>query len=469
MRMCKVVSKCHSHHHHRVLLTSIWPIIDRTCRRLRITFYLDINSSNNRDIQATQIFIAQQLSMIDANLADFILKCYVPDESFWSRPGTLSQKTEAARSTYRFDPERFSYYEHNPIVRQQLLQECWDIVAKYGCAQTLDIARQVSTLTGVRAERQNVSKARKTGNKLFIEAARHDKRARQDRVKAVTRSGNGESGLWGTSFESGMKKIQDVVSRCSVDSFPVLVIPDAAVDGMKAKLSPPASQRLFPGTITIPERSMSIKQAAAESSQSKHSPDAPGRRYYYTDACLTKSHSMGVAVAWKDYQPDGTSDWAARGCTIHSSREQKTNSGQAEAWAIWLALQMIIEKATSDKAVTENQDPANRLGPCTHAVIYTDSTSELYHLTDGWKVFEAIARGGLDARTFLARACIIRQAHELQSLGVAVELRWVKGHAKVPGNELADRVAAKAARIGEDLPVPKTPRVARRLYYDWLS
>lgn len=39
---------------------------------------------------------------------------------------------------------------------------------------------------------------------------------------------------------------------------------------------------------------------------------------------------------------------------------------------------------------------------------------------------------------------------ELQKLGVAVELRWVPGHADVEGNERADRVANLARRFGPD-------------------
>ena len=98
----------------------------------------------------------------------------------------------------------------------------------------------------------------------------------------------------------------------------------------------------------------------------------------------------------------------------------------AEAWAIWQALEITLEKAHTDRACVKPRDP------CSVVVIYSNCITVLR------RIGNHMPGGGVVVQN------IITQSIKLKRLGVEVQLHWVPGHRNIPGNELADLVAKKA-------------------------
>lgn len=124
----------------------------------------------------------------------------------------------------------------------------------------------------------------------------------------------------------------------------------------------------------------------------------------------------------KTHLQDWVSLWAAKGYRICGALDQV----DAEAWAIWQALEIVLEKVFADRKCVTPQDPGSV------AVIYSDCTTALQ------RVGHDKPGGGVVAQK------IINQSIELKRLGVKVQLHWVPGHRNIPGSELADLVAKRA-------------------------
>ena len=183
----------------------------------------------------------------------------------------------------------------------------------------------------------------------------------------------------------------------------------------------------FPGKVVIQDRPEAIKQAIAE--HSRHSPlrKEPGRHSYYVDASMTDYDSLaGIAVAYKTDRKFWASKWAVKGYSIQTGSYE----ADAEAWAIWKALEIVLEKARVDDSLETPLDP------CSLAIIYSDCQFTLRDLRDGESTDIAVTQK------------IISQTQDLKLLGVKVELHWVPGHRNVPGNYLADFVAKQAFQAG---------------------
>lgn len=137
---------------------------------------------------------------------------------------------------------------------------------------------------------------------------------------------------------------------------------------------------------------------------------------------MSKKHDLtGIGVTFKTHRQDWASSWTAKGYQICKTLEQN----DAEMWAIWQAMELVLEKTYIDSAYIVTLDP------CSLAVIYSDSTAALH------RIGRCAQGDGVALR-------IGNQARELQELGVNVQLHWVPGHMKIPGNELADRMAKQA-------------------------
>ena len=179
----------------------------------------------------------------------------------------------------------------------------------------------------------------------------------------------------------------------------------------------------FAGQIVIQDRLSAMKQALSEHARDGTWRKEPGRHSFHVDAAVSRDDGItGIAVVHKTHRQDWASLWTAKGYRIHRTLDQM----DAEAWAIWQALEIMLEKVYNDRACVKPQDP------CSVAVIYSDCITALR------RIGNERPGGGVVAQK------IITQSIELKRLGVEVQLHWVPGHRNIPGNELADLVAKKA-------------------------
>ena len=177
----------------------------------------------------------------------------------------------------------------------------------------------------------------------------------------------------------------------------------------------------FEGDIVIQKRLDAMARALSEHTQNDPRLKEPGRHSYYVDAAVSREDGLtGLAVVYMSHRQESASPWTVQGYRMHIALEQN----DAEAWAIWQALQLVLDKAKADR---DSEKPPD---PCYLAVIYSDSKSALHSISSN--------SGGVKVQE------IIRQSVELKQLGVGVQLHWVPGHCNVPGNELADLVSKKA-------------------------
>ncbi len=179
----------------------------------------------------------------------------------------------------------------------------------------------------------------------------------------------------------------------------------------------------FAGLVVIQDRLSAMRQALSEHAKDGKLGIEPGRHSYHVDAAVFPGMT-GVAVVHKMVRQYWASPWIAKGYCIPETLDQE----DAELWAVWQALQTILEQAHADRAKTKPQDP------CSLAVVYSDCAWGLQRIEN------AGPAGGLVVQK------IIAQSMELQRLGVDIHLHWVPGHRKIPGNELADDVAKRARR-----------------------
>ena len=189
-----------------------------------------------------------------------------------------------------------------------------------------------------------------------------------------------------------------------------------------------AEPDIFPGKVVIQDRPEAITQALAEHSKDRLLRKEPGRHSFHVDTAVSRGDDLaGIAVVHKTHRQFWASDWAVKGYRIQADLDQE----DVEAWAIWQALEVVLEKVNLDQSL---EKPVN---PCSLAIIYSDCQRVLQKLRNEWP------GGGL------VRHHIICQTQKLRRLGVNIELHWVPGHRHVPGNVLADLVAKKALQSAQ--------------------
>lgn len=207
----------------------------------------------------------------------------------------------------------------------------------------------------------------------------------------------------------------EITSECEQS-----VITEAHKIGAESKATRDAT---FAGLITIQDRLKAMGQALSEHAEDSTLRRTPGRLPFYVDAAVSPENRLtGIAVVHKPDRQELSSPWIANGYRILDALDQVA----AEAWAIWQALQVILERVHAENAEARPQDP------CSVAVVYSDCKPALRWIKKG------IPKGGKVVQK------IIAQSIELQRLGVDVHLHWVQGHRGIPGNELADLVAKRA-------------------------
>ena len=176
----------------------------------------------------------------------------------------------------------------------------------------------------------------------------------------------------------------------------------------------------FAGQIVIQDHFGAMRQALSEHARDGTRRKEPGRHSYHVDAALSSGClTAGIAVVHKSHRQNWASPWTGRGYRLR----QVLDAEEAETWAIWQALRIILEKVYTDRESKKPKDP------CSLAVIYSDCTTALQKIGDN--------RGRVAQK-------IAAQSIELHQLGVEVQLHWVPGHRNIPGNELADLISHQA-------------------------
>lgn len=179
----------------------------------------------------------------------------------------------------------------------------------------------------------------------------------------------------------------------------------------------------FVGQIVIQDRLSAMLQAISEHTREGPRRKEPGRHSFHADASVSWEHNMtGIGVAYKSHRQDWASPWTAKGYRIFGSLDVN----DAEMWAIWQALECVLEKAHADRQYVKPQDP------CSLAVIYSDCHSALRRI------------GGYEPSNGAVVQRIIAQSIELERLGIKIQLHWVPGHRNIPGNVVADSASRMA-------------------------
>ena len=187
--------------------------------------------------------------------------------------------------------------------------------------------------------------------------------------------------------------------------------------------SKPTKAETFAGQIIIQDCLSAMSQAISEHAKDGALPKESGRHSYHVDAAVSRDDGLtGIAVVYKTHRHYWASEWTATGYRIYEALDQV----DAEAWAIWQALQVTLVKVRTDRAKVKPEDP------CCLAVVYSDCKSALQWIDSGYTIGRRVVQK------------IIALSSELRQLGVDVHLHWVPGHRGVPGNELADLVAKRA-------------------------
>ena len=191
----------------------------------------------------------------------------------------------------------------------------------------------------------------------------------------------------------------------------------------KHSLAKTPSLNPFSGRIII-EKTPKARNQALSDHNHQQTALANNRRYaIFVDASIdphTNSPS-GLGIAFQPNSPD----WTTRGYQI----TEPLSPEQAETWAIWQALQLVLE-TIHNALVAPFESISPYLGST--VIVYSDCASALGRFKQVGGPNEDLIRD------------IIATATALNFMGLEVELRWVPGHRGVPGNELAHIVANKA-------------------------
>ena len=138
---------------------------------------------------------------------------------------------------------------------------------------------------------------------------------------------------------------------------------------------------VFAGQITMQDTPHAMRQATSEHTQHRALRTEPGRRSYHVDAAVSRENGLtGLAVVSKIDRQDWASPWTAKGYRI----EEALCQVDAEACAIWQAMQLVLEKVRDDRANLEQVLGKAGVGranlgqdPCSIAVIYSDCLTAL--------------------------------------------------------------------------------------------
>ena len=186
--------------------------------------------------------------------------------------------------------------------------------------------------------------------------------------------------------------------------------------------------KAFAGFVVIQDCLSAMRQAISEHTKDSALLTEPGRHSFHVDAAVShRDGRTGIAVVHKTHRQYWDSEWTAMGYRI----DEALDPNEAEAWAIWQALQITLEKVRADRATSTVLKPQEARSI---AVIYSDCQAALRRIANGYSFDQKVVQK------------IVAQSRELQQLGVDVHLHWCPGHRGVPGHLLADLVSKRARR-----------------------
>ncbi|KAF2866761.1 hypothetical protein BDV95DRAFT_611436 [Massariosphaeria phaeospora] len=206
----------------------------------------------------------------------------------------------------------------------------------------------------------------------------------------------------------------EAVRRFQVTSIQTLV-PNRYRRPIENLQLPPSLPDAF--TYEIAEPMRAIRDVYEEHTIAKQDPT---KLVLYTDASGGNTTSgCGLAIVYRQTLPHGGgwSPWTMSGYKV---RGQSTPTNLLEGIAFIKALDKAIEITKATPNLLES------------VVVYTDAQSVMQQL------------GG--RRYWDLRDYVVTKVNQLCALGPSLSLRWSPSHSKVPGNEIADRIAGLANR-----------------------
>ncbi|KAJ4301822.1 hypothetical protein N0V90_003918 [Kalmusia sp. IMI 367209] len=172
----------------------------------------------------------------------------------------------------------------------------------------------------------------------------------------------------------------------------------------------------FPGKIEVLIQSPSIAVRKAYEEHTVAKQDV-SRLVLWSDGSVgggAMQHRSGFAVAWRRSIAAGWGPWEVAG---YQAIDVSLDANDVETLAVIKAMDQAHELASQWPGLLKT------------VAIYTDSTGALYCAQ------KPINSLGLQ---------VIRKAYKLRDLGLNISLHWCPSHSRVPGNELADRIAGLA-------------------------
>ncbi|KAI4137985.1 MAG: hypothetical protein L6R39_007019 [Caloplaca ligustica] len=102
---------------------------------------------------------------------------------------------------------------------------------------------------------------------------------------------------------------------------------------------------VFAGQITIRDHLGAMRQALSEHSKDGPRRKEPGRHSFHVDAAVSRKHDLtGIGVVFKTHRQNWASLWTVRGYQIG----KKLDQNDAELWAIWQALEIVLKRVNGD-------------------------------------------------------------------------------------------------------------------------